>query len=62
MSQKFFFLGQQLKTIKDNFLLFAVLLYVVQAQRDDFEDDVNDDFLPIGFLIFVCHNDLGFNC
>ena len=34
-------------------LLFAVFLYVVEAKRDDFEDDVHKDFLPILFVFFL---------
>ena len=35
--------------------LFAVFLYVVETQRDDFEDDVDEDFLPIFFFSFSFH-------
>ena len=34
--------------------LFAVFLYVVETQRDDFEDDVHKDFFPvIGFQFLI---------
>ena len=34
--------------------LLAVLLYVVETQRDDFEDDVHKDLFPILF-VFSLH-------
>ena len=30
-----------------------VLLDVIETKSDDFEDDVDNDFLPIRFLIFA---------
>ena len=36
-------------------LVFAfVLLYVVEAKGDDFEDDVNEDFFPVRILVDRC--------
>ena len=32
--------------------LLAVLLYVVETKRDDFEDDVHKDLFPILFFFF----------
>ena len=37
--------------------LFAVFLYVVETQRDDFENDVDEDFFPvIGFRFLILHD------
>ena len=36
--------------------LIAVFLYVVETQRDDFEDDVHEDLFPI-LLFFSFHKD-----
>ena len=33
-----------------------VLFDVIKPKRDDFEKDVNEDFLPICFRIFVAHS------
>ena len=37
-------------------MLFAVLLDVIEAEGDDFEDDFDEDFLPVLVFVFVCHN------
>ena len=34
-------------------LVFLVLLYMIEAKGDDFEDDVNEDFFPVRILLFV---------
>ena len=34
--------------------LLLVLLYVVEAKGDDFEDDVNEDFFPVRILVDRC--------
>lgn len=36
-------------------LFHLVFLYVVQAQRDNFEDDFHHYFFPILFLLFSLH-------
>ena len=41
-------------------LLSSVFLYVIEAEGDDFEEDVDEDFLPIGFIVFVAHSCFGF--
>ena len=41
-------------------LFHLVFLYVVQAQRDDFQDDVHEDFFPINSSFFVFHIILSF--
>ena len=30
---------------------------MVEAEGDDFENDVDEDFLPVGFSFFLFHND-----
>ena len=37
-------------------LLSSVFLYVIEAEGDDFEEDVDEDFLPISFVVFVTHS------
>ena len=39
----------------DGVLLLPVLLNVIEAEGEDFEKDVDEDFLPIGVLVVVCH-------
>ena len=36
-------------------LFHLVFFYVVQAQRDDFEDDLHHYFFPVLFLFFSFH-------
>ena len=36
-----------------------MFLYVIEAKSDDFEDDVDEDFLPIVVWFFV-HSCVGF--
>ena len=38
-------------------LLLFVLLYMVEAEGDDFENDVDEDFLPVFGFRFLFHND-----
>ena len=38
-------------------LLFLVFLYVVETKGDDFEDDVDNDFFPIGLFFRGAHNE-----
>ena len=35
-------------------LVFLVLLNVVEAEGEDFEDDVNEDFFPVRILVDRC--------
>ena len=42
-------------------LLSSVFLDVIETKSDDFEEDVDEDFLPIGFVVFVTHSCFWFN-
>ena len=47
--------GEPLRSPSDFGGLFTVLLNVVEAQRENFDDYIKEDFRPIFFFVFSFH-------